>query len=564
MKRVIQTTAIMLSMILCHTSYANYAKPINLHTGKIRCDAQIDEKDKVVLFVNGILNSPNDAEESRLELEKVFSSSKTIAVKKVYNDTQGFLPDKEELKTIGNLQFTAKKQAILWLLNDLENKLSLKINNNAALREDTIKHMYAFFKGLYVQQSEVSNAKELLYNPNKNSTNFQQAFKENLLKKLDEYEKKKKIDKTIVTETALGVYIRKLFEDIGDSLEQSYNSEYRDKLMFYYMSDSKIYDGDSAAVQRVNESVKRLETMINEYVLSGKKLVIVPHSQGNHIVALAYSKLQKEHGINSDFMKAIRVVGVASVSSSTPNNVYITSDEDHTVLDLYNSQDAPLKANFIDQNPWGFWRDFGVDHSFTKFYLSEKNQGIYTLPANAHDSERFGSGLKGDNAKMSSRTVIHLLILHSLSIATPMPAKITTDSPLTAQLRWGEEYNDMDLHIQEPNESNVVFYGNSVGKYGYLDRDDTDFHGPEHYFVNKEFASCDKLQGKVWDFSVHQYPSGGVASPISFMVKLNNGRKESRTFKLNPWPADKVKIATVNFDNTMQNNLLGFTIKFYQ
>lgn len=557
MKRVIQTTAIMLSMILCHTSYANYAKPINLHTGKIRCDAQIDEKDKVVLFVNGILNSPNDAEESRLELEKVFSSSKTIAVKKVYNDTQGFLPDTEELNTIGNLQFTAKKEAILWLLNDLENKLSLKIqkNNNAELREDTIKHMYAFFKGLYVQQSEVSNAKELLYNPNKNSTNFQQAFKENLLKKLDEYEKKKKIDKTIVTETALGVYIRKLFEDIGDSLEQSYNSEYRDKLMFYYMSDSKIYGRDNAAVQRVNSSVEQLKTMINEYVLSGKKLVIVPHSQGNHIVELAYSKLQKEHGINSDFMKAIRVVGVASVSSSTPNNVYITSNKDSIVLSLYDAvtYDAPLKGNFEGNRK----------HSFIN-YLSEKNQGIYTLPANAHDSERFGSGLKDGKAKQSSRTVIHLLILDSLNIATPMPAKITTDSPLTAQLRWGEEYNDMDLHIQEPNESNVVFYGNSVGKYGYLDRDDTDFHGPEHYFVNKEFASCDKLQGKVWDFSVHQYPSGGVASPISFMVKLNNGRKESRTFKLNPWPADKVKVATVNFDNTMQNNLLGFTIKFYQ
>lgn len=564
MKRAIKITAFALSMLICHTSYASLIPTVAIESKKISCNFEnIDEKDKVVLFVNGIWNSIADAEDTRLELEKMFSNSQTIMVRKVYNDTDGFWEDVDELENIGDLQFASKRWATTITLDIFDVRLNQYYDKTLTPKEASrIKELSGrFFAWLMAKQLLASDANQLLYDPKLNATDFQQAFKNNILKKLEEDEK------TAGKNDNLRKGIEAVMKSYGDALERFYYLAYRRAIVKRYAGNVNFYQRDESVMQRVTKSVERLQQAIVEYVLSGKKVVIVPHSQGNHITELAYSKLQQQYGANSDFMKAIRVVGVASVSSSTPNNVYITSNEDHTVLNLYDvkTQDVPLQANFIDKNFGGFWGNAGLDHAMTKFYLSEKNKGLYTLPANAHTRERFASSLQYGNTILSTREIIHMLILDSMKLATPIPSQINnTTSPLTAQLRWGVEHGDMDLYIQEPNETEVVYYDKKKGKYGELDLDDRDGHGPEHYSVNKDFASCDKLQGKTWMFSVRQHPEGGNKEVIHFMLKLADNQISSRSITLNPWPADPVEIATVQFANTIQNNRLDYSISYHQ
>lgn len=49
-------------------------------------------------------------------------------------------------------------------------------------------------------------------------------------------------------------------------------------------------------------------------------------------------------------------------------------------------------------------------------------------------------------------------------------------------MRWDNQ-PDLDLHVNEPNNVHV-FYGNTSGISGFLDLDDTNGFGPEHYFTN--------------------------------------------------------------------------------
>ena len=41
---------------------------------------------------------------------------------------------------------------------------------------------------------------------------------------------------------------------------------------------------------------------------------------------------------------------------------------------------------------------------------------------------------------------------------------------------------DVDLHIFEPQRH--VYYASRIGYNGYLDLDDTNGYGPEHYYTN--------------------------------------------------------------------------------
>ena len=59
--------------------------------------------------------------------------------------------------------------------------------------------------------------------------------------------------------------------------------------------------------------------------------------------------------------------------------------------------------------------------------------------------------------------------------------RIIPDAEFTVKLTWGGQ-PDVDLHVIEP-DGTQVYYGHRQGTNGYLDVDDTQQFGPEHYFI---------------------------------------------------------------------------------
>ena len=72
----------------------------------------------------------------------------------------------------------------------------------------------------------------------------------------------------------------------------------------------------------------KIETILNKNIQAN--LVIVPHSQGNFYTEAAYAILMYEN--KQELLKRIRVVGVASVAGSTPNNTYLSGKQDNAVF----------------------------------------------------------------------------------------------------------------------------------------------------------------------------------------------------------------------------------------
>lgn len=87
-------------------------------------------------------------------------------------------------------------------------------------------------------------------------------------------------------------------------------------------------------------TTKRLRQLIVDLVSGSnyKRVILVPHSQGNFYVEAAYADALSSALADNDLELVrrlkdyIRVVGVASVAASTPNNQYLTHELDDAVL----------------------------------------------------------------------------------------------------------------------------------------------------------------------------------------------------------------------------------------
>eukprot|EP00977_Amphora_coffeiformis_P009580 scaffold2205_cov167-Amphora_coffeaeformis.AAC.6 len=63
---------------------------------------------------------------------------------------------------------------------------------------------------------------------------------------------------------------------------------------------------------------------------------------------------------------------------------------------------------------------------------------------------------------------------------------------LTLRLTWDGPTSDIDLHVFEPgDDGSHVFFDNKIGKEGFLDKDDTDGFGPEHYILESPQVGVD-------------------------------------------------------------------------
>jgi hypothetical protein len=229
---------------------------------------------------------------------------------------------------------------------------------------------------------------------------------------------------------------------------------------------------------------------LDNWVLEGRKLLFVPHSQGNLFANAAYDYVKGKAG----YEDSIKVVHVAPASVKT-NGAHILADLDFVIGGL--NLAAGNLPNYTNTIPNPSDRPAGVNgqiddkgHGFVEIYINPK------LEISEFVKTRIG------------------LALDSLK-APPVQAQAGL---FTATLVW-DGSGDADLHVYEP-DGTWVYYGDKNGNAGYLDVDNTYADGPEHYY-----ASCDinKLQTGKYTVKVANYSRAKDRTAVVQIASHENG-----------------------------------------
>jgi hypothetical protein len=203
-------------------------------------------------------------------------------------------------------------------------------------------------------------------------------------------------------------------------------------------------------------------------LMEGNRVLVVAHSQGNLYANAAYEKLSSD-GLPMD---AFGIVSVATPASRVAGDgPYYTLLNDMVIgaVQIAFPNTLPGNAgNTSDDSDW-------THHSFIDSYLKGNQSGPLIV-----------------NSVLSEA--------NALSWPTPQVGK----GPISVTLTWGEQ-PDFDLHIFEPGYSHV-YYADPVGLYGYLDRDDANGYGPEHYYID----SCDQVEPGTYGVAVNYYRGSGL------------------------------------------------------
>ncbi|MEX3073756.1 YfaP family protein [Vibrio alginolyticus] len=224
--------------------------------------------------------------------------------------------------------------------------------------------------------------------------------------------------------------------------------------------------------------------LYNSDLREGKKVILVGHSQGNLFANIAY------RGIDTKYNSAFGLVGVGTPSDHVAGGgEYTTLVEDIVIGMVPGSLPANVKNfNLYNEN------DFS-GHEFIASYM-----------ARGHEARQ--------------RIIDHVFEQYS---ALEVAEDVLPSGAFTATLEWGSE-PDVDLHVFEPNGSHV-YYRAKQGQVGFLDLDDTNGYGPEHYTL-----PCDNIEEGTYRVGVNYYRG---ESPETARVTINTETdSESRTKSL--------------------------------
>lgn len=253
---------------------------------------------------------------------------------------------------------------------------------------------------------------------------------------------------------------------------------------------------DQSIVQ-LNPAVMDHVGKYNKLLSEGNKVVVVAHSQGNLFANIAYG------GIPVDYKNGFGIVSVGNPDDYVAGRgEYTTIDEDIIIGSVPRSLNANLD-NFFGIN----WRDL-TGHMFGKSYM-----------ASGHPAQ---TKILDDTVQTINRLA---------GLANPLGTGI-----ITATLTWGSN-PDLDLHVYEPDGTHV-FYQNYIGSSGYLDLDDVNGFGPEHYFV-----SCETLQPGMYSFGVNYYV--GNSSEIGTLTIQAGDQILSRQEVFGEWYEEEGDLAPV-------------------
>lgn len=207
------------------------------------------------------------------------------------------------------------------------------------------------------------------------------------------------------------------------------------------------------------------QSRIDNWILEGKKILFVAHSQGNLFANAAY-----DYAVPKASAGSVKVVHIAP-ASPTLNGEHTLADLDLVINGLRAVGTVP---SITDNIPGYLLRPAGIDGQ--KDILGHGLLEIYLNP----------------RLEISNRVKSHIASALSTLVAPPAQA---TSGFFTATLTW-DGSGDVDLHTYEPTGSHV-FYRTMRGESGYLDVDNTVAYGPEHYY-----ASCDSTRLKEGTFKI--------------------------------------------------------------
>lgn len=203
----------------------------------------------------------------------------------------------------------------------------------------------------------------------------------------------------------------------------------------------------------VDEDLERHVQFYRGELMAGHPIVLVGHSQGNFYANAAWDAVMAgEEGFEPE---SFALVGVASPADRVADGgSWITADNDLVIAAVAAVSPATLPSTAANRDTS---QEDGLHHNFVATYL----EGDVLGPAIVAAVEAAVDGLE-------------------------VPEATVTDGVITLTLEWDEQ-PDVDLYVYEP-DGGAVWYGDTAGTYGYLDHDDTDGFGPEHYYV-----SCESL-----------------------------------------------------------------------
>ncbi len=211
-------------------------------------------------------------------------------------------------------------------------------------------------------------------------------------------------------------------------------------------------------------------TRIDNWILEGKKVLFVAHSQGNLFANAAYN-----YALTKTTSESVKVVHVAPASPAL-NGEHTLADLDLVINGL---RAVGSVASITDNIPGYLLRPAGINgkkdilgHGLLEIYINQ-------------------------NLAISARVKSQINSALAALVAPPAQA---TSGFFTVTLTW-DGSGDVDLHTFEPGGSHV-YYGSLAGMSGYLDVDNTLANGPEHYY-----ASCDssKLQAGTYRIALANY-----------------------------------------------------------
>jgi hypothetical protein len=213
------------------------------------------------------------------------------------------------------------------------------------------------------------------------------------------------------------------------------------------------------------------KTRIDNWVVEGKKLLFVAHSQGNLFANTAYDYAKSKVGEGS-----VKVIHIAPASSKT-NGVSVLADQDLVIKGLRsivgNLPETTIAIDNYFNRPAGTnGRKDPMGHGFVEIYI---------------------------NPNLATSIEVSMAINSALNSLVAPPVQAVSGF-FTVTLTW-DGHGDVDLHVYEPSGVRI-YYANRNGDSGYLDVDNIYANGPEHYY-----ASCDvnKLKAGIYIVAVANY-----------------------------------------------------------
>jgi uncharacterized protein YfaP (DUF2135 family) len=216
-------------------------------------------------------------------------------------------------------------------------------------------------------------------------------------------------------------------------------------------------------------------------------VILLAHSHGNFFANKLVDQLTTTERLST------RIVSVANVDTRVAGGaLHTTLTEDRVVAAARALRPATLPTTTtngfdtsgVDSNGW---------HGFTNAYMGA--------------------------SPSQERVLAHMV---SAFRELQPPTQTVGSGLITVTMTWGTQ-PDVDLHVTEPNGFHV-YYAARTGASGYLDVDDTNGNGPEHYYV-----SCGTLETGTYAIGVNYY-SG--SAPETATIQVEAGGVAVRTFRV--------------------------------